>query len=238
MSRGSRLPRCDRDVMSASTWAEGHAWQVRPATLEDASVLAELYLRSWFAGYDGLVDPATLMPVAAERATYDWPAAIVDPGARLGLGLVDGSPAGITKVGPDPTEEVRGTWLELLYVAPEFWGTGVAAALLRWAAHQASSLGAQFMRLRVVEGQGRARRFYEREGWSYDSEVPPSRNAFFPLLCMRSNLTSTTRDLRAPSAGLEPAHTAPEADALSAELRGRGRAAYLAPQPPSLSKIV
>src|SRR6266540_4577164 len=27
----------------------------------------------------------------------------------------------------------------------------------------------------------------------------------------------------APSAGLEPAHTAPEADALSAELRGRGR---------------
>jgi hypothetical protein len=29
-------------------------------------------------------------------------------------------------------------------------------------------------------------------------------------------------DRRAPPAGLEPAHTAPEADALSAELRGRG----------------
>ncbi len=33
----------------------------------------------------------------------------------------------------------------------------------------------------------------------------------------------------APSAGFEPAHTAPEADALSPELRGQGRRGYRAP---------
>ena len=39
---------------------------------------------------------------------------------------------------------------------------------------------------------------------------------------LRGKVPGQGPDGRAPSAGLEPAHTAPEADALSAELRGRG----------------
>jgi hypothetical protein len=46
------------------------------------------------------------------------------------------------------------------------------------------------MRLRVVEAHHRARRFYEREGWEYDPDVPPSHNALFPLLCVRRSLTT------------------------------------------------
>src|SRR5438132_2672825 len=45
------------------------------------------------------------------------------------------------------------------------------------------------------------------------------------LLHPRNDLCTRDRDPRhrvAPSAGFEPAHTAPEADALSPELRGRG----------------
>jgi len=144
-----------------------------------------VYLRSWRAGYDGLVDPVRLEPVAAERAAYDWLAAINDPDARFALGYVDGAAAGVAKIGPDPTEAVRGTWLELLYVPPGFWGSGVANAFLRWATDHAAADGATVMRLRVVEAQHRARRFYERKCWEYDPDVPPSHNDFFPLLCMR-----------------------------------------------------
>jgi GNAT superfamily N-acetyltransferase len=89
----------------------------------------------------------------------------------------------------DRSEDVPGTWLELLYVAPGFWGTGVARALLDWAIGQADELGAPFVRLRVVQEQHRARRFYDREGWSADPDVPPSHNAFFPLLCLRRDLS-------------------------------------------------
>src|SRR5690606_531024 len=133
--------------------------EVRRASVADADLVGGLYLRSWLAGYEGLVDPEQLTPVAAERATYDWPVAIEDPHARFAIGYVDAQPAGVAKVGPDPTEDVRGVWLELLYVTPEFWGTGVAAALLGWATGYAGTTGASVMRLRVVEAQARARRF-------------------------------------------------------------------------------
>lgn len=165
--------------------AEGPAIEVVRPNGDDAPVIGDVYLRSWRAGYDGLVDPVRLELVAAERSAYDWPAAINDPDARFALGYVDGTAAGVAKIGPDPTEAVRGIWLELLYVAPEFWGSGIAAALLHWATDHAAGDGAAVMRLRVVEAQRRARRFYEREGWEYDPDVPPSHNAFFPLLCMR-----------------------------------------------------
>lgn len=170
--------------------AEGPAIEVVRPNADDALVIGDVYLRSWRAGYDGLVDLARLEPVAAERAAYDWPEAINDPDARFALGYVDDAAAGVAKIGPDPTEAVRGVWLELLYVAPEFWGSGIANALLRWATDHAAADGAAVMRLRVVEAQHRARRLYEREGWEYDPDVPPSNNAFFPLLCMRRSLTT------------------------------------------------
>lgn len=57
--------------------------------------------------------------------------------------------------------------------------------LSRWAVLVAKVDGESLVRLRVVESQARARRFYEREGWQYDDDVPPSINSFFSLLCMR-----------------------------------------------------
>lgn len=101
--------------------AEGPAIEVVHPSADDALVIGGVYLRSWRAGYEGLVHPVRLEPVAAERAAHDWPAAIRDPDARFALGYVDGAAAGVAKIGPDPTEAVRRTWLELLYVAPESW---------------------------------------------------------------------------------------------------------------------
>ncbi len=161
---------------------------VRTATVADAATIGEVYLRSWLAGYDGLVAADRLRPVAELRAAHDWAAALAEPDSWFGLGSVDGVAAGVAKVGPDPTEDVTGTWLELLYVAPEFWGSGLAAALLHRSVDVARASGADRMRLRVVEAQERARRFYEREGWRPDPDIPPSSNAFFPLLCLRIDL--------------------------------------------------
>lgn len=44
------------------------------------------------------------------------------------------------------------------------------------------------VRLRVVESHHRARRFYEREGWTVDEEMEPAANDFFRLVYYRRDL--------------------------------------------------
>ena len=60
-----------------------------------------------------------------------------------------------------------------LYVVPEAWGSGVAAALHEEAVASMRELGCRAT-LWVVEGNTRARRFYEREGWTADGETKSS----------------------------------------------------------------
>jgi GNAT superfamily N-acetyltransferase len=52
-----------------------------------------------------------------------------------------------------------------LFVKPPYWGSGVATQLLARARTAAAGRGFAAMRLFVPVGQGRARRFYTREGF-------------------------------------------------------------------------
>ncbi len=60
--------------------------------------------------------------------------------------------------------------LRQLFLAPDFWGTGLASALHARATEAARQRGFTSMRLFTPTGQARARRFYEREGWTVDGE--------------------------------------------------------------------
>ncbi len=53
-----------------------------------------------------------------------------------------------------------------LFVRPRYWGAGVASGLLTRATTEAADRGFAEMRLFVVAGQARARRFYAREGFA------------------------------------------------------------------------
>jgi GNAT superfamily N-acetyltransferase len=64
---------------------------------------------------------------------------------------------------PDEDPELAHLWG--LFVRPEHWGTGLAASLHSAALAEASARGYRRFRLFVAAAQGRARRFYEREGW-------------------------------------------------------------------------
>ncbi len=65
---------------------------------------------------------------------------------------------------PEPESSVA--HLGHLFVSPEYWGFGVATQLLGRAVSGARACGFASMRLFVPEGQARARRFYEREGFN------------------------------------------------------------------------
>ena len=53
-----------------------------------------------------------------------------------------------------------------LFVRAPWWGTGLATELHAAAVAEAAHRGFAAMRLFTPAGQARARRFYEREGWT------------------------------------------------------------------------
>lgn len=55
-----------------------------------------------------------------------------------------------------------------LYVVPEEWGSGTAEVLYEEALTQLRADGCEKAQLWVLEANARARRFYERRGWSLD----------------------------------------------------------------------
>lgn len=80
--------------------------------------------------------------------------------------------------------------ITMLYVHPDSWGRGAAAALLAAATRWIAARGHRSARLRVVESQARARRFYERESWLLDERMPAADNGHYRLVYYRrDNLT-------------------------------------------------
>ena len=67
--------------------------------------------------------------------------------------------------GSHAVPETRLSHLGKLFVVPAHWGRGTATTLLHNAIAAARERGFTMMRLFTPEGQGRARRFYEREGF-------------------------------------------------------------------------
>jgi GNAT superfamily N-acetyltransferase len=158
----------------AGTDAGAHAGRhtVRPRRPEDADALADLRVRSWRAAYRGLLpdDYLDRMPQGADefRAARErfW-----TPAARAGRPPVhhlvaerDRVLTGFAVCGPERDTGTRAGELLALYVAPEHWSTGAGRTLLAAASEMLAADGHPSLALWVLEGNTRARRFYERNG--------------------------------------------------------------------------
>jgi GNAT superfamily N-acetyltransferase len=81
---------------------------------------------------------------------------------------------------PHPVDDPALAHLSNLFVRRDHWGAGLARELHAAAIENARERGLRELRLYVAEGQTRARRFYEREGWvvrgePFDDPVPGLR---------------------------------------------------------------
>jgi putative acetyltransferase len=77
---------------------------------------------------------------------------------------VDGRVLGFIMINDDEVEQV--------FVDPDHHGSRVAALLLAEAERQVAALGHDLAWLAVVTGNARARRFYEKHGWSDGGDLP------------------------------------------------------------------
>lgn len=126
---------------------------LRAATRDDVEDIATIWHHAWIDGHRGHVPPG----LEAHRQLDHFLARVPPRIEVTTVAVAGGAVVGFVSVHEDELEE--------LFVAAAARGTGVAAALL---AHGEARIAARFDRawLAVVAGNVRARRFYERCGWS------------------------------------------------------------------------
>ncbi|MDX8035895.1 GNAT family N-acetyltransferase [Lentzea sp. BCCO 10_0856] len=138
--------------------------ELRPATPEDAPAVARIWYPGWCDAHLGNV-PQQLVDLRQEE-TFESRA--LEHVEHTTVAIVNGEVAGFVMVLGDEVEQV--------YVSAAHRGSGVASALLAAAEQRVASNGRSVAWLAVVAGNVRARRFYERQGWTdeglFDHQAP------------------------------------------------------------------
>jgi predicted cupin superfamily sugar epimerase/ribosomal protein S18 acetylase RimI-like enzyme len=128
--------------------------RIRPATLDDAPAVARIWEAGWRDGHLGNV-PDELVRV---RTPESFRTRAAERVADTAVATIDDEVAGFVMVLDDEVYQV--------YVDEDHRGSGVAGVLLAEAERLVASGGHSRAWLAVATGNARARRFYERQGWT------------------------------------------------------------------------
>jgi GNAT superfamily N-acetyltransferase len=143
---------------------------LRPAEPADAMGVARVHVRSWQAGYRGLLPDAYLDGLRAEDRAQRYRFGSDD--AREPVTVVaieDGTICGFATTAPARDADVFADGeLYALYVDPEWWGRGFGAALIAAARSRLVDMGFRNAVLWLLAGNARADRFYRIDGWAPD----------------------------------------------------------------------
>lgn len=155
-------------------------------TADDIDAVAALRVRAWQSAYAELLPRAFLDGMSVEedaarrREMFARAAALGrSPVTSLVTESADGTVTGWAAFGPDrpagahtPAAEAEApagdAELYAIYVRPELLGTGLGRELTGSCLERAACQGYTRIVLWVIEGNARARRFYERAGFAPD----------------------------------------------------------------------
>jgi GNAT superfamily N-acetyltransferase len=142
---------------------------LRPAVPRDAEPLAAV-LNEGFESYRSFA-PANWEPPDPQAELKRFRALLGSEEVWCLVAEDGGEIAGHVAIMParnhfHPSDDDAMAHLWQLFVREPWWGTGVATALHEEAVREAGARGFTSMRLFTPAAQARARRFYEREGWT------------------------------------------------------------------------
>jgi GNAT superfamily N-acetyltransferase len=143
---------------------------LRPAEPVDAMAVARVHVRSWQAGYRGLLPDAYLDGLRAEERAERYDFASTNTRAPATMVATDGGMIcgfATTAAARDSDLAEYGE-LFALYVDPEWWGRGVGVSLISAARERLRELGFRNAALWLLAGNVRAERFYGLDGWLPD----------------------------------------------------------------------
>jgi len=145
---------------------------VRRARPEDARAIARVHAETWREAYEHVFGAERLASVTVDARLEQWERILTigqsDVFVAAAADPADGI-VGFVSTGDSRDADAEAE-LFAIYVLPDAWGSGAGSALMR--------AGVEAMRLRasgdavlwVLDDNPRARRFYEREGWTLDGE--------------------------------------------------------------------
>ena len=135
---------------------------------DDRRAVSRIYEESWRRACRGIVPQAYLDAIPEGR----WVKNLDIPGWSVMLCLEGGEPIGTGSFSrsrseryPDAGEVIS------IYLLPEYWGKGCGGPLLEAMVTELEKQGYSEAFLRVLEENERARRFYEKHGFSRAGET-------------------------------------------------------------------
>lgn len=147
------------------------AYEIRPPRAEEVEQLGALHCRVWREAYVGLMDEESFAALTPERFARGWGRRMEQMGAdghhpngeRVAVAEYAGELVAFVSVGPARDEDApTDTQLWAINVTADHYGTGLAQQLLD------QVLGEGPAYLWVADGNDRAVRFYERNGFRLD----------------------------------------------------------------------
>lgn len=143
--------------------------EVRDAVAADAMAIAEVHVRSWQAGYRGLLpdDYLTGLRPQDRAAQYTFDNASADSPTTL-IALAGAAVRGFAAIGPARDDDDSLGELLALYVDPDHWRSGVGQRLVGEARQRLTGGGFTHAVLWVLVGNQRGAACYAADGWSAD----------------------------------------------------------------------
>jgi GNAT superfamily N-acetyltransferase len=130
---------------------------------DDLDAISRIYVRSWKAAYKGIVPQDYLDELPETKwsqviAKSEWTSLVL---------IEDGEMIGASAVSPG-RDTAMADWGEIIsiYLLPEYFGKGYGKPLLKAAIAELKAMGHSFIYLWVLEENGRARAFYEKNGFT------------------------------------------------------------------------
>ncbi|PZG14635.1 GNAT family N-acetyltransferase [Nonomuraea aridisoli] len=168
------------------------SFDIRSAGPEDSAAIEEVRIASWRVAYRGVVPDAYLDGMEVRPRLVRERAEAVAGGRLSGVVAVrDGSVHGFTLYGASRDDDIPGMEVYAIYVLPGDFSTGMGRALMTATTQDMAASGCTETGLWVLTDNPRARRFYERRGFT-----PSGRTKLLgdpPLEEMHYRLTLSAR---------------------------------------------
>jgi GNAT superfamily N-acetyltransferase len=156
---------------------------VRRASEHDAKRIAEIHVETWRVAYRGLIPDDYLAGLDVHRRAIVWHSIIGAPDETVLVAVWAERIVGFCSYlrSRDSAAPPEIGEIAAIYVEPASWGKGIGRGLMEAAIDHAGNHGFATVTLWVLSTNERARRFYERAGFTPDGAEQEDKRLGFGI---------------------------------------------------------
>jgi RimJ/RimL family protein N-acetyltransferase len=144
------------------------------ANKEDVDTLALINSKSALQGYKGIIPDDYLKDKFSYERLRERLYKELNEGTTTSCIIYkDDIPVGMQTFARDDDKERDDSEIDIwrIYLLPEYWGQNIGKEFIDWGVKELKRKGYKKVALWVVEENARARKFYEKSGFTHDGEI-------------------------------------------------------------------